>query len=139
MNEIIIQKDYGVVMFHDKSTRFIDEDEYNAIIVAYSTPSITKLKIGDSLYSKSSVSKILSLEEYWKEYPQAKPERKFDNQFKKYESIEQLANGRNGLASLIKGLKRFIDEQMVKGIKTPKAQNELDRMVKKYEIQYGKN
>lgn len=138
MNEIIIQKDYGVIVFHDKTTKFIDEDQFNALVVAYTNPNQTKLSIGNNLYSKSSISKILSLEEYWKEYPQAKPEPKRVNQFDKYDSIIQTTDSRNGLASLIKGLKRFIDKQNAKNIKTPKAQFELDRMVKKYELRYGR-
>jgi hypothetical protein len=137
MNEIIIQTDYGVIVFHDKTTKYIDEDQFNNIVVAYTNPNITKLTIGQNLYSKSSISKILTLDEYWKEYPKAEPIQKFDNQFKKYEGIEQIADTKNGLASMIKGLKRFIDKQYVKGINTPNAQGHLDHLMKAYDRQYG--
>lgn len=140
MSELTIQRDYGVVVFHDKSTKFIDEDRFNAMVLAYTNPNIHKVNIGQSLYAKTSISKILTLEEYWREYPKAEPPvKKFEDQFEKYESITTRANPKNGLASMIRGLKRFIDEEVSRGNKVPKAQSEMNSQVKKYNHLYRNN
>jgi hypothetical protein len=134
MNEIIISPNYAVLVFHDKSTKFITEDQFNNLVVMYSNPNISKIQIDSNLYAKNSISKILTLDEYYREYPASKPEPQKEDQFKKYEGLEQKPIGKNGLAQMIKGLKRFIDEEKAKGIQTPKASFELDRLLKRYEI-----
>lgn len=133
MSIVKLEENVAVIIFHDKSQKFINQNQHNAIFKAHSNPNVKTIEIDRSMYFIASMSKILTLEEYYIEYPDKKPERKFENQFTKYEGVEQMANSKNGLESLIRGLKKFIDESFVE---TPKAQEHLDRMIKKYERQY---
>lgn len=139
MNEIIIERDYGVIIFHDKSHRMITEDQFNKLVINYSNPNVTKIQLGDSLFSKNSISKILTVDEFNKEYPQEVSDRKYEDGFKKYEGITQRSIGPNGLASMIRGLEKFIQGYRLKYDQNPtKAIFERDRLIKKYEKQYAK-
>lgn len=132
MNELSTESKSAVIVFHDGSEVFISQEQYETLLTNYSNPDLKDFRINNSLYTKSSISKVLSLEEFYEEYPKKKPEPVKENQFLKYEGLPSRVP-ENALPSLIKGLKRFIDEQAVEGMKTPKAQAILDSWVKKYE------
>lgn len=133
--EIVIQGDYGAVVFHDGSVKLITEDEFNGMVLAYGNPGITKMQVGGGMYAKSSISKILTMEEYRKEYPQSQPQRRFDNQFLKYGSLEEAAAGtRDGLSSMVRGLRKFVDANPG----AHRARAHLDRLVRKREALYGR-
>lgn len=120
---------YGVLMFHDKSHKLITETQFYAIIAPYSDPNTTKIQIGVSFYSKASIAKILTLEEFYTEYPTQRPEPRV-NQFEKYDNLPDNIPV-HALPSLVRGLKRFLDEQKALGVETPKAQALYDSYLKK--------
>ena len=70
MSELSTEVKYAVIIFHDKSRKFINEQQYNGIIGPYTNPDVAKLDIGGALYSKPSISKILAMEEFYDEYPE---------------------------------------------------------------------
>lgn len=61
---------YAVIVFYDKSKKFINEQQYNGIIGPFTDPEVAKLDIGGALYAKQSISKILTTEEFYNEYPE---------------------------------------------------------------------
>lgn len=134
MNEITINPLTHAIITYSKSHYLINAEQ-NEKLKQLDGSSL--LDIDGSQIAVRNIAEIMSIKKYYETYPDRKPQIKV-NQFEKYESVIQQPIGRNGLASMIKGLKRFIDESDVKGVKTPKAQMEFDRLVKKYEHQYGK-
>jgi hypothetical protein len=69
MNELSINLTTAVILFYDESKKFLNQDQYQAIKSAYGNPNVQKLEIDGCLYSKSSISKILTLQEYYEQYP----------------------------------------------------------------------
>lgn len=141
MNELITDINTAVLVFHDGSNKYITQNQYEALIGQYTNPNLQKIEIGGSLYSKSAISKILTLEEFYEEYPTKKPELKGINEISNlYEydpskdlRSEKLAN--KGLEQLLKGLGRYIAEEAAKGNKTPKAIAMYEQYEKKLNAQ----
>ncbi len=98
------------------------------------TQNGTKIKV-------ASIMEIMPITEYYNIYPQKKPAPEHDG-FKKYEPIlmaSTKATSRNGLASMIKGLQRAVDEFRAEGKEPLNALKLLDKAKKEYEVKYGKN
>jgi hypothetical protein len=95
-----------VVIFHDKSKLFITAKEASNIF-KQSGENQEKIILHGSMYSFSSIQKILTIEEFYKEYPlQAPPKEKDITPYvSKIQHPTQKAK-----ELLLKGLKQFCDE-----------------------------
>lgn len=130
MSNLVIP-DYGVIVFHDKSAKFITEDQFHAMVVAQTNPNVSRFQVGESYYSKASISKVLTIREYREQYPDKPQEdRKYPNQFEKYEKLENRVPV-HGLPSLIRGLVRFVQEEKAQVREPKKALGMLERYEKK--------
>lgn len=124
----------SIIIFHDKSNIFISEEQKNTL---YSEPVVKsgKIIIDDQMYSLSSMSKVLSLDEFYRQYPDKAPE--YRKEFNVEDVIpmteEQLRNMRRGV---MKGLKQFIDEEVAKGGKPVKAKEIYDNRLNNYKLLY---
>lgn len=118
---------FGVIINHDGSKVFVDEEEYKTIW----QDSANSQKRGIGLKNKtfvafSSIAKLLTIDEFYKQYPQELPAPQKD--MSPYVSIEKCAlsseERKNGL---IRGLKQFIAGEEAKGIIPLKAKAMLDK------------
>ena len=94
-----------IILFHDKSKKYISHKAYE-MIMSQIMGGVEKLNIGGNLIAFSSIAKILSVEEYEKEYPR-EVVRKLD-EFKTEPVLRTELTHRKGLEGMIKGLKRYI-------------------------------
>ena len=126
MNELTIEPAAAVIVFHDKSHKYITASQYENLVVMSTNPNAKQVQIGLDLYAKSSIQKILSLKEFNEEYPEKKQAPQFEDGFKKYESLTDKLPI-NGLPSLIKGLARFIKGYEADGKIAVKSRKLLER------------
>jgi len=107
------------VIFHDKSIKQIEEGEYRKIVQVFDDPEVPTLIISGSLYSKSSVSKVLSESEFSKQYPGKLRELKGlrgsdyllnapDSQIDKYLPRSK-SKHKKAIKGMLKGLDQFIN------------------------------
>lgn len=125
MNEISNEVKYAVIIFHDKSHKFITQDQYHGIIMAQSNPNIKNIKLGDNLYYLGGINKILNIEEFYDEYPDKRPDPKFKTT-STYTSLTERVPV-SGLPSLVKGLQNFVDQEVTTGKIPHKAMSLLER------------
>lgn len=98
------------IIFYDKSVREITEKQNDALVSAFMADE-DALQIDNSLVVLKSIQKVLDENDYYKEYPNYKPQV-YEDKFKKYESIEKRAlNNKNWIKGIIKGIQQHIDEQ----------------------------
>lgn len=95
-----------VIVFHDKSKKFIGEATYNAIFELSNTQN--HLKIGDSYIAFSSIAKIISKSEFYSQYPKEIPQQAMP------EYKDWSGQGIKGLIGNIKSVDAL--EQMMIGI-----------------------
>lgn len=125
MNELSTETNYAVILFfHDESVKFITEEQYRRLLLALENPSIKSINLNGNLYYIGGFRKVLTMDEYYKEYPEKRPVTyneisRDDN----YLSIIDRAPV-NGLPSLIEGLKKFLKLNP----NSPKAKEQLERL-----------
>ena len=109
-----------IIIFHDKSRRWIGNKTYQDILS--DSMKNDKIILDGNYIKYSSIAKILTKEEFEKEYPKeykgadpATPLLKIPRE--KYISIEQRAKKRQrAYKSMLRGLKNFIDREMKAGV-----------------------
>jgi hypothetical protein len=124
-----------VVVFMDGSTMDITEKAFEAIMSV--DPETKAVNIKGQRIALSSISKILTRDEFYEQYPDRKPaqpmptvdeaigwDRLMAGDLPKY-TPEKRERAKEGL---MKGLQRFIDKENARGIPTPKAQALLEHM-----------
>lgn len=127
------------IVFMDGSTMEITERAYNAIVELSLKPNTKMVKLKGQLVSLSSISKILTNEEYYEQYPDKRPAPKVPHISELQEvSWEDISKGNfpnyteerkgNALKFLMKGLQRFVDQSEKDGKKSPKAISLLKQM-----------
>lgn len=137
MNQISTEVKSHVILFFDSSKVFITEQQRNGLIDKMTDSGVKQVDIDGQLYNLANIAKVLSLDEFYKEYPAQRPEPQREDQYKKYEGLETRPIGKNGLASMIAGLEKAIREYQAEGVDPKKAIKERDRLLKKFEHQYG--
>ena len=105
-----------IILFHDKSKKYISKKAYD-VIMSQIMGGVEKLNIGGNLISFSSIAKILSLEEYQKEYPQETPMKLNEFKFENTEKTE--TTHKQGLEGIIKGLNKYISSKDYRGTERP--------------------
>lgn len=65
-----------IILFHDKSKLLLTEKQAGATIEALNFGNSTHLRIEGQLYSKGAIAKIISLDDYYKQYPDQKPDQR---------------------------------------------------------------
>lgn len=131
---------FAFIVFVDHSKLMIDADDYQRLLNAMANPDIKSIKIGQNAYTIGGISKVLTLEEFYNEYPDQKPDHYGSSQDRDYDSKSVLQSdniSRNGLAALIRGMNTGIGILRAEGHEPKKAISERDRMVQKYTVEYG--
>ncbi len=100
MNEFII-------VFHDKSTKWITTDQALGLSKAMDDPTLFNKyqNIGTAKIALSSIAKILSKKEYSEQYPNREIGRVFKNQFKQLEEPQGNFNHKKAMAQMRKAYK----------------------------------
>lgn len=62
-----------IVVFFDSSKFWITEKQKNALAARWGEPDFRQFKLNGSLYSVGNISKILTQEEYYEQYPDERP------------------------------------------------------------------
>ncbi|GAC1413835.1 MAG: hypothetical protein NVSMB66_6440 [Candidatus Doudnabacteria bacterium] len=116
----------SIIIFHDGTNLTISSAAADAIHVS----KADELRIGGSIYKRSSIAKILTAKDFFDQYPDKRPEEKKEFTVDEIQPMtpEQIERMRSGLS---KGLKRFIDEQERQGIQVPFARKIYDDFSKK--------
>jgi len=126
----------NVIIFHDKSKVFITNQQKDLCYSEVASRS-GKIIIDGQMYSLSNMAKVLSIEDFYQQYPEERPpERKeFDNEEVIPMTPEQVKNMRKGLMI---GLKRYIDEQKAQGKEPKTAKIIYERKLTNFQGQYSK-
>lgn len=103
-----------VIIFHDGSKKFINQKAYDQIWKNVET-GIEKIAMGGNIFHFASISKIISLEEYYNQYPDERPAPTMKDVGKimaeKGIGLREIINRENDtrhIESMIKGLKNYI-------------------------------
>jgi len=103
-----------VIVFNDRSAKFINKERADKIIILSTTPDTTVagVKIDNEYYKFATFAKVISALEYYKQYPQKKPMQGAPT----FRPINIITNTnekrvRNMLRSSIKGLQLYIDSK----------------------------
>lgn len=138
MNQLSTEREYAVILFHDKSEKYINEREYQSLLKATENPQIKSVSINGNLLSLGGINKVLTLEEYYTEYPERKPNAGYGQPTSNYnfEDFRSEQLSKNGLASMIKGIKKAIAEFRAKGKEPTKALELLSKAEKSYKQRY---
>ena len=134
-----------VIVFFDKTTKYVTKEQADFIMAQSGNSELKGITIGKSYYKFSGISKIQELDEYYAENPDERPItptvfQEYYNGTREYEPVERTAEQYKDMFSgLLKGLKKFIDEELGKKI-TPKNAiafytNKLD----KYKLKFASN
>jgi hypothetical protein len=99
-----------------------------------------RIELDGNSIKVSNISEIFTTQKYYETYPNKKPEIQRGDEFAKYGRIDafKIATSKSAVEGLIRGLKRFIDEEKSEGRQTPKADEMLKSWLKKYEVKYSK-
>ncbi len=127
MTQISTDLKTSVIIFHDKSRKFITKAQESLIFQASgsSAKSITTPALG--MITFSAIAKVMDIKDFYDEYPDERPETREEWKETKEEHIpiEKMAElSKEKLKGLLKGLKQYLDEELAKGI-TPKHALEL--------------
>lgn len=122
----------SIIIFHDRSKKWISSKQAEAI---YSMSGSTQkgVTIDGSFYTFSSISKILSVQDFYQQFPDERPEE--TPEWKKEDHVslsEQVNRTPESLSGLLKGLKRYIDMELSKGNTPKNAISLYDEKLKKY-------
>jgi hypothetical protein len=110
----LTNKEYMLVFF-DGSKKIISQKQYLNIFSNMGKHESFNIKIDDQLYNSKSISKLLSLEEYYNQHPQDRPPV-----YKALEipPISKTTNKRH-TEEMIKGLKKYITSDKYRGTDKP--------------------
>lgn len=136
------QTNFAIIIFVDKTKLFIGPEDYQRLLNAMADPEIKSIKIGQSAYTIGGVSKVLTLEEFYNEYPDQKPAGYGSSQERDYSNVPDRRGDkifmRNGLYSMIKGINSAIAEFGREGSDATKAAlAKRQELVDKWSVQYG--
>lgn len=115
MNQLEIRAPQSVIIFIDGSKKFVPTSQAEQIFKLSSTAQKTFILSG-GMYNFSSISKILTENEFYQEYPEERPSISTYSELPNYESLEQRIykypeeRRFEAISGMIKGLKQFIDE-----------------------------
>jgi hypothetical protein len=131
-----------IILFHDKSKKEISDEQY-AKLIQSSVSGVKGIEIGGSFYTFSSIAKIPKKEDFEREYPEEAPEAR--NVFQElygdtrdYKPLEQTTkNEQNQARGILKGLKKFIDEEMAKGQKPKWAIEKYTSRLENYKRKFA--
>lgn len=139
MKKLSVDVKYAVIIFFDKSKLFIDMDQYNRLLIVMSDPAIKQVQIGYSVYYLGGISKVLTLQEFYDEYPSQRPDPRQgeDNKYANLPDNRSAATSRNGLASMIRGISKFIRQAKSSGQDPTGSINMREKWIQKFKMQYG--
>lgn len=103
MNEVSEVVNTHVLVFRDRSRMFIPQKVNDFIWTEAAKPNADKIKIGERIVSIRDISKILSVSDFYEQYPREAP----DNQYKTF-SIEKktLIDGKK---YMLLGFRRYLE------------------------------
>ena len=131
-----------VIVFNDRSAKFINKERADKIIILSTTPDTTVagVKIDNEYYKFATFAKVISALEYYKQYPQKKPMQGAPT----FTPLNRIINTsakriRNMLRGSIKGLQIYIDNKGGIEKVSPMIQKRFKKLEKELkEMLYGK-
>lgn len=128
MNQLSTDVKNQVIIFHDKSKKFVTKQQAE-VVINQSTTAAKGIKIDGSFIGFSSISKILSLQEFYNQYPDERPAPTAHQDFtgtgdilnRILTPIQINAKRIRAVDQLIKGLQKYINSDKNQGTKKPEA------------------
>ena len=107
-NELSKDVNDYVIIFRDRSKMFINKRVYDFILEESFKPNADKARIGDKIVSIRDMSKILSIEEFYSQYPKERPDtvERFTD---KTPYSWKKEKGTKNLEAMMRGLKKYIE------------------------------
>lgn len=142
MTQLSTEVKNTVIIFHDGSRKFITNRQAD-IVISQSTTAAKGIKIDGSFIAFSSISKILTLQEFYNEYPDERPPETQNKVFTtpagdmldRVISPLKLKQQRiRAFEQMIKGIKKYIDSDKNQG--TGKPEILLAHMERKLNLIY---
>lgn len=101
-----------VIIFIDKSKQYITEVQANAIMERSSNIQFKNIQIDESLINFSSISKILTLEDFYQQYPEEKPSAEKVGEVKGsfFKDFDKQNYSGQGKSSMLRGYERAMLE-----------------------------
>ena len=109
MNEIQKEVKNYVIVFKDRSNVFITEKQYNNIMseCVEQKSEISKIDVNGQGYDLNSISKLLSIKQYYEQYPDKRPQT-YNNPIIEHNK-PSLSYSRKIKATML-GMERFVNE-----------------------------
>jgi len=112
-----------IIIFNDGSKKMITENQFNAI-TQMSSGQKDSLVIDGSLIKFHSISKLLSMDEFYEQYPDQRPQQYDKNE----EYISPITNASPKATKLmLKGLKQYCDENS-NALKAKEMYNQMSKI-----------
>lgn len=108
MKQVSTEIKQNVAIFHDGSELWLTDEQFKHVFLAWTDPKTENFVIANNAYRKSAIAKILTLEEYFREYPEKQPEPQ-PEKFKPTEIMQKpwnIAKSKRALESMIRGFKK---------------------------------
>ena len=153
MEQAIQVQDEGiknhVILFHDKSRKFITEEKHNKIYELSANPSIKMFWLNKQSYSFGSISKMLPISEFYEQYPDERPPsyatQNYEDPIPDYSdsAMSKYEHDERRLEMFIQGLNGYVDGPNYQGTDGPnvilkKYQSKLYKLVKERELRETK-
>jgi hypothetical protein len=119
-----------VIIFHDKSRKFIPRRVYD-FIWEQSMRGVKQLKVGDELITLSSIAKLISYDNFVAEYPSDVPAGIPVFPYERLLPKEKCSRV-SALESLIKGITKYIESD--KNQKTGNPENLREKMYERLSL-----
>jgi len=108
-----------IILFHDHSRRLITEAD-SQIYFQGRRQGKTAMIIDGGSYAFSSMAKVLSVQEFYEQYPAERPQKTAENKFPTLDEMINVAPNRiRALKGIIAGLKNYISGPEYQGTKKP--------------------
>lgn len=135
MNSITIAPATHVIITYSKIHYFITQEEHDRLQDLGFDQAIV---VNGNTIMGRNISDVMTTQKYYETFPDKVPDTIRYPRDDKYQSLPERTSSKNGLASLIRGIKSYVDESTSRGEKPVNAQAIMDRMVKKYNHLYRK-
>lgn len=111
--------------------------ETNSMLEQAGLDDFVELDDGSKI-KPSAIMDIMPITKYYEQYPDKKPAPKFEDKTINIQDFRSTALSRNGLESMIRGIKRSIEEfQKENGFEPMKSTELLQKALSAYKDRYG--
>jgi hypothetical protein len=136
MSEIVIEVKTHVILTHSGSTYFITGTQERKLV---NVGRDDRINIDGNSIKGSSIAEVMTISKFYETYPEKRPAPKPANEFPALPPIDFRSDklSRNGLAAMIRGIRRAVDEFRAEGKEPLKALELLAKAEKTFKEKYS--